>query len=313
MVLPREDINALGLSYRRIPILSIGRDIYYDTRLILQKLEEIFPDGSLGATSPSEKAVEKLLEIWMVESGIFGRAGLLIPPSMPLVRDPKFAKDRAEYMGKALTRDDVRSMRPEALAEVRDGFEFLETTLLADGRDWILKTETPRLADIEGKRGGAVTHQVSADMTLAIWLFHWLLDMEGCLPPTVISDREFPKVFDWVSRFRSALSAAKTADTKPTALDGAAALTQITGADFVKQKVRVEAGDASGLQAGQDVEVWPTDTGSRHHDRGSLVALTRQEVVFEVQTKIAGRIVRVHAPRHGFRITAVSDASKPTL
>jgi len=41
-------------------------------------------------------------------------------------------------------------MRPEALVEMRSSFELLETTLLADGREWILKTEGPSLADIEG-------------------------------------------------------------------------------------------------------------------------------------------------------------------
>ncbi len=41
-------------------------------------------------------------------------------------------------------------MRPEALVEIRGAFELLEMTLLADGRDWILKTENPSLADIEG-------------------------------------------------------------------------------------------------------------------------------------------------------------------
>lgn len=53
--LPREDIDALGVKYRRIPIMSIGRDIYCDTRLILQKLEEKFPNGALGASQPDQK------------------------------------------------------------------------------------------------------------------------------------------------------------------------------------------------------------------------------------------------------------------
>ena len=66
--LPREDIDALGVKYRRIPIMSIGRDIYCDTRLILQKLEEKFPSGALGTSQPDQKAVEKLLESWTSES-----------------------------------------------------------------------------------------------------------------------------------------------------------------------------------------------------------------------------------------------------
>ena len=41
-------------------------------------------------------------------------------------------------------------MGPEALAHIWDAFDFLETGLLAYGRQWILKTEKPSLADIEG-------------------------------------------------------------------------------------------------------------------------------------------------------------------
>lgn len=61
-----------------------------------------------------------------------------------------------------------------------------------------------------------------------------------------------------------------------------------------------------GLKEGQDVEVWPTDTGFRHRDRGRLVGLGRDEVVLEVQSKVGGRMVRVHTPREGFRVQAIS-------
>lgn len=149
--LPREDINALGVKYRRIPILSIGRDIYCDTRLILQKLEAKFPSGALGAPQPDQKAVEKLLESWTIDGGIFARAAQLIPPEMPLLKDPKFTRDREDYMGRSWQLEDILAMRPEGLTHIRDAFVFLETGLLADGRRWVLRTENPSLADIEGR------------------------------------------------------------------------------------------------------------------------------------------------------------------
>lgn len=149
-VLPRPDIDALGVAYRRIPIMAIGRDIYCDTRLILRKLEELFPNGALGATEPDQKGLERLLEKWMVET-VFTRAGQLIPTDMPLLKDPKFVADRKDYSGRSWEPEAMKAIRPEAVAHIRDAFAFLETTLLADGRDWILKTKTPSLADIEGK------------------------------------------------------------------------------------------------------------------------------------------------------------------
>ena len=149
--LPREDLNALGVKYRRIPIMSIGRDIYCDTHLILDKLEEKFPSGALGAPQNDQKALEKLLEKWITDGGIFVRATQVLPPDMPLLKDPKFISDREDYTGRSWDNKDVKAMRPEGLSHIRDAFVFLETGLLADGRVWILKTQRPSLADIEGQ------------------------------------------------------------------------------------------------------------------------------------------------------------------
>ena len=81
--------------------MSIGRDIYCDTRLILQKLEEKFPSGALGALELDQKFLEKLLESWTIDGGIFVRAVQTMPVAMPLLNDPKFVKDREEFMGRS--------------------------------------------------------------------------------------------------------------------------------------------------------------------------------------------------------------------
>ena len=140
----------MGVKYRRIPLMSIGRDVYCDTRLILQKLEKHFPDGILGSSQADERALQKLLEIWTVDGGVFNRAAQLIPTSMPLLNDPVFTKDREDFSGRSWDKSKIGALRPEALAHIRSSFDLLETTLLADDREWILKTEKPSLADIEG-------------------------------------------------------------------------------------------------------------------------------------------------------------------
>ena len=131
--------------------MSIGRDIYCDSRLILQKLEERFPEGALGASQPDQRAIEKLLQKWCIDGGVFARAAQLIPPEIPLLNDPKFTKDREEHTGRSWAKSDLLKMRPEALAATREAFDFLETGFLSDGREWILKTQKPSMADIEGK------------------------------------------------------------------------------------------------------------------------------------------------------------------
>ncbi len=150
-IMPRPDFEAIGVKYRRIPILAIGRDVYCDTRLILDKLEQLFPGSTLGASQPDQRAVQKLLETWTIDGGVFARASQLIPTSMPLLNDPKFTKDREDFSGRSWDKKQIEAMRPESIAHIREAFSFLERTLLADDREWILKTKKPSLADIEGE------------------------------------------------------------------------------------------------------------------------------------------------------------------
>ena len=156
--MPRPDLQKIGVNYRRIPLMAIGRDVYCDTRIILRKLEELFPNGRLGASKGDQKVLEKLLEAWTVESGIFNRASQLIPADMPLLKDPVFQKDREDLSGRSWSKEAILKSRPEALSVIRSAFKLLETTLLADGRDFLLKTEKPTLADIEGKDTGVLQH-----------------------------------------------------------------------------------------------------------------------------------------------------------
>jgi glutathione S-transferase len=154
MYLPRPDLEALNVNYRRIPVLSIGRDVYCDSRLILRKLEQLFPEGAIGASDPDQRAIERLLERWTTDAGIFSRAVALIPTNLASMNDPAFRKDREGFSGQrpgGWSKEKTEKGRPEALAHIRDAFELLESTLLADGRTWILKTDKPSLADIEGK------------------------------------------------------------------------------------------------------------------------------------------------------------------
>lgn len=131
--------------------MAIGKDVYCDSGLILHKLEKLFPNSTLGAPEPDQKAVECLLQKWTFDGGIFTWAAGLIPPEAPLLKDPKFAEDREDFSGRSWKASDLARRRPEALVYIRDAFQVMETTLLADGRDWILKTPKPSLADIEGE------------------------------------------------------------------------------------------------------------------------------------------------------------------
>lgn len=48
--------NTFGVTYRKIPILAIGREVYCDTSLIIEALEHYFPstDGWGSVYPPAE-------------------------------------------------------------------------------------------------------------------------------------------------------------------------------------------------------------------------------------------------------------------
>lgn len=85
--LPRPILERLSIAHRRIPILAHDRSIYIDTRLILSKLETLIPDSpshpALSATNPFSRAVESMLEGWVIDAGPFWRASGLLPVQVP--------------------------------------------------------------------------------------------------------------------------------------------------------------------------------------------------------------------------------------
>lgn len=125
--MPRPDVASLGVNYRRIPLLTIGRDVYLDTRLIIQKLEALYPEKPrLGASASGDRALEHLLQTLNIDGGVFNRAFQLLPADLPVLRDPAYYKDRGEFIGRSLTRESLGEGRPEAVVEMKSAFDFLE-------------------------------------------------------------------------------------------------------------------------------------------------------------------------------------------
>ena len=297
---PRPDIAALGVQYRRIPMLTIGRDIYLDTRMILHVLQRRFPNADphfrplASAETPDQRALQKLFEHYTVDAGIFDRMAQCIPLDSPLLKNPKFTKDRESFTGWSWDFDEYARVRPEALVCMRQAFELLED-VFSDGREWVLGTKTPSLGDIE-----------------AIWPFDWLVEMEGAFPPEWISQQQFPSTYAWMTRFRAALKAAAASNTQSQATEVKCdeAVKHIVGSSFAGAKANVDKDDPTGLREGADVQIWPTDTGTSCRDQGKLVGLTKDEMVISTPTKDGGNEIRIHAPRWGFRIREVGESSK---
>jgi len=127
------------------------------------------------------------------------------------------------------------------------------------------------------------------------------------LPADFISPTQFPKVFAWIERFYRAVKAAAQKAGKPKPIKGPEAVKQISSSEFAESEAEVDPEDPTGFKKGQEIEVWPIDSGFNHKDRGKLVGLSGKEIVIESKTK-EGKMVRIHAPRHGFRVRAVGGS-----
>ena len=102
MTLPRPELSeTLGITYRRIPILAIGRDVYADTSLIASTLERRYPasDG-YGTLFPQRKSggspdtgMAKTLVMYYIDRAIFPLAAASLPYSK---FSESFLKDRAD-------------------------------------------------------------------------------------------------------------------------------------------------------------------------------------------------------------------------
>lgn len=233
---------------------------------------------------------------FVIDGGIFMRAVQLIPPDIPVMKDDRYIKDRIDFVGSGsnpFTREVLLAGRPEAASELRDVVELLETTLLLDGRDWVLKTDGPTLADIE-----------------AVWILDWIINMSGAVPAEMVSADKFPNVWAWMDRFSRAVEVRKKQAGEPKTFTGDEATVLIAKSPFAEPKrAAVDADDlvvaAHQLREGDAVQLWPTDTGSLHKDAGKLVSMTSKEIVIETQGRHGG--VRVHASRHGFRVRKQRD------
>lgn len=100
MTVPRPELSELlGVTYRRIPVLAIGNDVYCDTNLIASALERRFPVSQGYKTlfppraggGKTDTGLTKALVAYWSDAAIFR----LLGDSLPYGKlDAEFIKDR---------------------------------------------------------------------------------------------------------------------------------------------------------------------------------------------------------------------------
>lgn len=289
--MPRPDLAAIDVNYRRIPIMAVGKDIYIDSRLIISKLDLLYPDSVLAAPSAEDAGLRKLFEHYS-DSVLFNSAVKLMPYWSPnsLVQNKTFLDDRQKLMGgRRMTAESMEAGRPEGLQNMREAFDLMENTFLADGRQWILGSGKPTVADID-----------------AVWPFEWLVidrGMEGSLPQEQFGEKNYPKTYAWVQRFMKEVKTTRERSVKPARLDGRATVAKILDASTPTEPVTFDVNDPLKLKSEDLVDVYPSDYGQAHKDRGTLIGLTASEIVIR-----NSKGLHLHFPRWNFRIKPVNPS-----
>ncbi|OCB84378.1 hypothetical protein A7U60_g8362 [Sanghuangporus baumii] len=179
MMLPRPEItDALGIGYRRIPILAIGNDVFCDTNLIVSAVERCFPvsqgfptlfpdrkDGGKGDTG-----IIELLAAFYVDRPLFSLASTALPYDK---FSPEFIEDRSKLFGTPMDIQKMVARKPVAMSLLSSHMNYLEKQL-SDGREWIFDTTTVGYADLD-------LHHI----------FGWIMRFRGM--KQVITPEKFPR------------------------------------------------------------------------------------------------------------------------
>jgi glutathione S-transferase len=271
-MMPKPDLMPLTGGYRKTPVLQVGADVYCDTQLIMLEIERRAPQRPL---LPSGKEGEaRALAMWIDRNIFWSAVGVvfaLIGDNLP----EAFRKDRSEFSGRELDPEKMKAAGPFARDQTYAQLQFAEQ-MLADGRPYLLG-DAPTLADCA--------------LYNPVWFIKERAGGGKALAPL---DR-LPGIVAWSMRMKRFGQGAPAEMTSQQALDAARAATP--------ESATVDAGDPSGLKAGQKIAVTPDDTG-KVPVSGTLVGLTPDRLSLARHDNRAGDVV-VHFPRAGYVVTAL--------
>jgi glutathione S-transferase len=267
-IMPKPDLTALTGGYRKTPVLQIGADVYCDTALIADVLEEhapgptLYPSGVMGASRILAQWADSTL-FWTAIPFAMQPAGLAhMFEGTPPESIKAFGDDRAVF------RANMPRMRPaDAAAAFALYLDRLEGTL---GRQNFFFGTAPSIADF------------------SIYHCLWFVMRGG---PVAKILESFPALQDW--RARMAAFGHGTHEK----LDSGAAIRIAHEATAEKSPGNL---DSHGLAIGDRVVAAATDTGVDPIE-GTLYGATKSAFSLAREDLRAGRVV-VHFPRLGFEL-----------
>jgi glutathione S-transferase len=316
----------LNITYRKIPVLAVGKEIYLDTSLICEALEHHFPSSrGYGSLYPAETngrtlrpLIRGLASFW-TDRPLFRVLTGLIPAN---VWRSSFGRDREGLVGHKIDADKLEKKIPANLSGLDMHLSMLEGLLLERTEDmpWILDTKTPGLVDIAFYHALDWGEQISRGYGLDNLTAGETAEGQGEGTKTVFNSARYPKVCEWFDAMKKYLDGLPLLERK-VLLGDSKGVDKVLGLlNGVKSDREVdliptpapplsELDERNELRKGTQVQVTPDDTGRGDPSTGYLEALSPEEIVISPKeisnTGNAIQGVRLHFPRLGFILKPV--------
>jgi len=331
-------VDNFNLTYRKIPVLAIGRDVFIDTSLILEHLHS-HPalrayrqanNASAGASTEvhpdaRSRVLARLLSSHFTDRPLFRFTTGLIPS---VVWRTKFGEDRAELIGHRLDPDKLERKVPRNLAGLDTFLSILEPLFAEGDGEWVLGTERPSAADVSLWYQLDWGEKISRGEGIGNLTGGGTGDGTGEGMGEVFNQSRYPGLWGWFERFKGYVNGLPGVETRVEKGDEGGVDGVMSALESVERRKdvvmlptpggRLKAlEERIGLKIGGRVSVAPDDTGRDDPTVGELVAASPEEVVIVPdrpgvvgkdgkEARIEG--VRLHFPRVGFVVSPVKGA-----
>ncbi|KAK3047480.1 hypothetical protein LTR09_011109 [Extremus antarcticus] len=275
-VQPRPILQDLGITYRRIPVNSIGKDVYCDNRVFLPAILDLFKD------EPGVKALVRGKADYAYEAFGYRMFWVLLDILPDTVFNEVMVKDRADLFG-GMGREDYRETRPSNIEAFKEFLDIIENEFLA-GDEPFIAGEKPGIADLQ-----------------VVWIPKFALETiaYSSMDGQGMGAASYPKLHAWLKRFED-----HTPENEREKISGEEASRRVLAQSYAETRSLGVEANLEGVCEGDVVDVVTTDDTRPGNmaQRGRLVGLDRREIVV-----VLGNGGRVHFSRIGYAIKKVAE------
>ena len=269
MVMPRPDMTMLSGGYRKIPVMQYGADIYCDTRLISQKINNLFNDLKLFSHGTLQNSALQSQSDQMFRSG----AILSLIENKEYI-PPEVVEDRMSFFT-FINQKTAENELSHHQSQFKKYAQDIDDQLREN--DFILGLQ-PNWADI----------CCYANIFMA----------KGNIPSSFKWMKELKNIDPWYQNLVSYGEGIREEISSQEALEIAK-----TSTPDLSNINHQNSEDENMPQPGDNVKVTPDDYG-QISVRGELICINSDEIVVTNETKEAGAIA-IHFPRLGFIVEKI--------